>query len=146
MQKDNRRLCSVCGKPLQKWTCSVCGGRGEIGHFFWKQTCGRCKGSGIEYKCPDHFKHEMEEIKRAMEKNIREQKKNYFWRELDRIDTCPLCGGTGVVYDQITKMEVPCPNCRKRQSLDQQSPPQSYGDIDGDGVPDAFDVNPFGQG
>ena len=129
MQTDNIRLCSVCGKPLQIKTCFACGGSGEIGHLFWKQTCGRCKGSGIENKCPDDFKHQMERIER--------ERRKYLFRP----DTCPQCGGTGWVYDPVTKLKVPCPTCRKGQSRYQQPPlppnaPLWYGDQNLDGIPD----------
>jgi DnaJ-class molecular chaperone len=113
MQKDNRRLCSVCGKPLQIRTCFACSGRGDIGHFFWKQTCGRCKGSGLEYECPDDFKHQRERIERESRKYL----------DRFRAYTCPQCGGTGWLYDPVTKLKVPCPTCRKGQS-EYLRPPQ----------------------
>lgn len=127
MQKDNKRLCSVCGKPLHIRTCFACGGRGEIGHFFWKQTCGRCKGSGIEYECPDYFKHESERIERERRKS--------------ELDTCPQCGGTGWVFDYDLQLGVPCPTCRKGRSRypqPRQDPnaPLWHQDQNLDGIPD----------
>ena len=133
-QVKKSRTCKVCGKPIRSRYCSKCWGTGEIGHLFWKRICPICDGSGKQYYCPDH----------PLTWAVGESSSFSFKPR------CRLCGDTGWVYDSIVGRK-PCPICGRKessyqQSSSQQSPPESYGDIDGDGVPDAYDMNPFGPG
>ena len=140
--KLEKRLCNVYHKPLEIRICWECGGKDEVGHLFWKDTCSKCKGSGIEYYCPNWYEH------------YRSSRRTYSPPTTvlpDRSTSCPRCGGLGYIFNPLLKKFEPCPICGKKetsyqQSSPQQSPPESYGDIDGDGVPDAYDLNPFGPG
>lgn len=63
-KENSKNVCDKCGSKIKYFQCSACGGSGYYREWiFFKRDCGLCSGTGKVLRCPNEFKHIIEDLK-----------------------------------------------------------------------------------